>query len=120
MEINPSHSQQNVVLNQVAASRKTAADELAERRKTIEQDVPVPPQKNQAVSGDTLVLSEESLKRSQASFAQPPEIERPQIADRDQAQQALGDLISGVSRDRGHVVAAHGKISADRVRTLLN
>ncbi|TPQ27055.1 hypothetical protein [Methylomonas koyamae] len=118
MEINPSHSQQNVALNQVAASRRTVADELAERRKTSEQNVP--PQKNQAVSGDTLVLSEESLKRSQASFAQIPEIERPQIASRDQAQQALGDLISGISREPGQVVAAHGNTSADRVRTLLN
>ncbi len=117
MEINPSHSQPNVALSQVAGSRKTAAEELAERRKPIEQDGAA--QKNQTVSGDTLVLSEESLKRSQAAAAQPNG-SSPQIANREQAQQALGELISGVNRFPGQALAAQGNTSADRVRTLLN
>ncbi|MCQ8182141.1 hypothetical protein NP603_13550 [Methylomonas sp. SURF-1] len=117
MEINPSHSQQNVALNQVAGSRRTAPEELAERPKPTEQEGATP--KNQAVSGDTLVLSEESLKRSQAAVAQPNG-NSPQIANREQAQQVLGELISGVNRQPGLAIAAQGNTSADRVRTLLN
>ncbi|OAI13707.1 hypothetical protein A1507_16615 [Methylomonas koyamae] len=117
MEINTSHSQQNVALNQVAGSRKTATEELAERRKPVDQDATN--QENRAVSADTLVLSEESLKRSQAAAAQPND-GAPQIANREQAQQVIGELISGVNRNPGQALAAYGNTSADRVRTLLN
>lgn len=117
MEINTSHPQQNVALNQVAGSRKTATEELTERRKPVEQDATN--QENRAVSTDTLVLSEESLKRSQAAASQPND-RAPQIANREQAQQALGALISGVNRNPAEALAAYGNTSADRVRTLLN
>lgn len=70
------------------------------------------------VSGETVKLSDTSLKLSTSSPVKSSDRSAP-IADKDQAQQALSQLIADIQSNPSQAQGAHGNIFDGAVKSLL-
>jgi hypothetical protein len=119
MEINTTYPNQNTLTSQGVAKDQKAGgiEELAERRKATNSQNQV--ERTEPSPSDTVSLSQESLKLAQAASGQnndnPPRINSPE-----QAQEAVGKLISDIQNNPGQAQSAIANRSRANLSALLN
>jgi hypothetical protein len=120
MEINTSYPTPNPLLGQVSGRDKKLGgiEEFAESSKLTSQNGDAE-KTQQARSGDTVSLSSESLKLAQTASLQSDNSDA-RIENREQAQQVVGQLISGISANQGQANAVYRNVSRTGVASLLN
>ncbi|WKJ89387.1 hypothetical protein QZJ86_15350 [Methylomonas montana] len=117
MEINTTNPQPNALVTQLPARDQKAGgvEELAERKKLAKPNSEAENSEQRSVA-DTVSFSSESQRLAQS--ANTVNVDSP--VNREQAQQVLGQLISGISSNPGLALATYGSVSRASVNTLLN
>lgn len=118
MEINTTNPQPNVLVTQLPARDQKAGglEELAERKKLATPNSETENSEQRSVA-DTVSFSSESQRLAQSVNTASVD---SQSVNREQAQQVLGQLISGISSNPGLALAAYGSVSRTSVSALLN
>jgi hypothetical protein len=118
MDINTTYPKLSSSASQLASanSKSSAADKLAEQNKiqTADRDG----DKDNSVARDSVQLSSESLRLASTSSVQGAN-NQTQIPDRQQARQALDQLVTGIKNQPNQARLAFGSPSPAKANLLL-
>lgn len=103
MEINTTYPKPNAAVSQLPSRSQNTAT----------------PNSEQPGAADTISFSSASQRLAQSAGAASLD-SQPGIANREQAQQVVGQLISGISSNPGQALSTYGNVSRSSVGALLS